>query len=128
MGGENLTTKDEALLPTKPSSLKHLLHPRLDPDATRRVIGKGLAASPGAASGVIVFDADEAVQLATERKVILARPETNPDDIHGLVAAQGGLTSRGGVTNHAGVVGRGQGEPTGGGAGCPRPGRRRTQT
>src|SRR2546422_1168089 len=98
---EKLITKDEALLRTEPSSLEQLLHPRLDPDATRRVIGKGLAASPGAASGVIVFDADEAVKLATERKVILARPETNPDDIHGLVAAQGVLSSRGGGTNHA---------------------------
>jgi len=108
---ERLITKEEALLRAEPASLEQLLHPRLDPDATRRVIGKGLAASPGAASGVIVFDADEAVQLATERKVILARPETNPDDIHGLVAAQGVLTSRGGMTSHAAIVARGMGKP-----------------
>src|SRR3989442_3795440 len=115
---EKLISKEEALLRAEPASLEQLLHPRLDPDATRRVIGKGLAASPGAASGVIVFDADEAVQLATERKVILARPETNPDDIHGLVAAQGVLTSRGGMTSPAAIVARGGGKPGGGGAEC----------
>src|SRR2546430_6679708 len=108
---EKLITKEEALLRAEPASLEQLLHPRLDPDAPRRVVGKGLAASPGAASGAIVFDADEAVKLATQRKVILARPETNPDDIHGLVAAQGGLTSRGGMTRHAAIVARGMGKP-----------------
>ncbi len=93
---EKLITKDEALLRTEPASLEQLLHPRLDPAAPRRVIGKGLAASPGAESGAVVFDADEAVKMALQQKVILARPETHPDDIHGLVAAQGVLTSRGG--------------------------------
>src|SRR5436189_2640501 len=108
---EKLITKEEALLRAEPASLEQLLHPRLDPDAPRRVVGKGLAARPGGASGAIVFDADEAVKLATQRKVILARPETNPDDIHGLVAAQGVLTSRGGWTSHAAIVARGMGKP-----------------
>lgn len=108
---EKLITRDEALLRVEPASLEQLLHPRLDPDAPRRVIGKGLAASPGAASGVVVFDADEAVKLAAAGKVILVRPETNPDDIHGLVAAQGVLTSRGGMTSHAAIVARGMGKP-----------------
>src|SRR5438034_137016 len=108
---EKLITKEEALLRAEPASLEQLLHPRLDPDAPRRVVGKGLAASPGAASGAIVFDADEAVKLATQRKVILARPETNPDDIHGLVAAQGVLTSRRGMTSHAAIVARGLVKP-----------------
>src|SRR5256886_5297706 len=108
---EKLITKEEALLRAGRAWLEQLLHPRVTPPAPRRVIGKGLAASPGAASGVIVFDADEAVKLATERKVILARPETNPDDIHGLVAAQGVLTSRGGMTSHAAIVARGMGKP-----------------
>jgi pyruvate,orthophosphate dikinase len=108
---ERLVSKDEALLRVEPASLEQLLHPRLDPDAPRRVIAKGLAASPGAASGAVVFDADEAVKLATTQKVILTRPETNPDDIHGLVAAQGVLTSRGGMTSHAAIVARGMGKP-----------------
>jgi pyruvate,orthophosphate dikinase len=108
---EKLITKDEALLRTEPASLEQLLHPRLDPAAPRRVIGKGLAASPGAESGAVVFDADEAVKMALQQKVILARPETNPDDIHGLVAAQGVLTSRGGMTSHAAIVARGMGKP-----------------
>src|SRR3989442_11156659 len=111
MVGENLITKDDALSRAAPASLEHLLHPRLAPAAPRRVIGKGLAASPGAASGVIVFDADEAVRLATERKVIGARLDPIPDDIHGLVAAQGVLTSRGGMTSHAAIVARGMGKP-----------------
>ncbi len=108
---EKLISRDEALLRVEPASLEQLLHPRLDPDAPRRVIGSGLAASPGAASGVVVFDADEAVKLAAAGKVILVRPETNPDDIHGLVAAQGVLTSRGGMTSHAAIVARGMGKP-----------------
>src|SRR2546422_3081408 len=116
MVGEKLITKDEALLRAEPSSLEQLLHPRLDPDATRRVIGKGLAASPGAASGVIVFDADAAVKLAAERRDLLTRPETNPDDSHGFVAAQGALVSRGRVTRPPAIVGRGMGKPAGGGA------------
>jgi pyruvate,orthophosphate dikinase len=108
---EGLITKEEGLLRVEPASLDQLLHPRLDPAAARQVIGKGLAASPGAASGVVVFDADEAVRVATTSKVILVRPETNPDDIHGLVAAQGVLTSRGGMTSHAAIVARGMGKP-----------------
>jgi len=108
---EGLITKEEALLRVDPASLDQLLHPRLDPSASRQVIGKGLAASPGAASGVAVFDADEAVRMATGGKVILVRSETNPDDIHGLVAAQGVLTSRGGMTSHAAIVARGMGKP-----------------
>lgn len=111
MVGEGLITREEALLRVDPASLDQLLHPRLDPSAARKVIGKGLAASPGAASGVVVFDADEAVRVATSAKVILVRPETNPDDIHGLVAAQGVLTSRGGMTSHAAIVARGMGKP-----------------
>ncbi len=108
---EGVITKDEALMRVDPASLDQLLHPRLDPEAAKQVIGKGLAASPGAASGIAVFDADEAVRLSAERKVILVRPETNPDDIHGLVAAQGVLTSRGGMTSHAAIVARGMGKP-----------------
>ncbi|HET6780555.1 MAG TPA: pyruvate, phosphate dikinase [bacterium] len=108
---EKLITKEEALLRVEPASLEQLLHPRLDPDAKKEVIGRGLAASPGAAWGTVVFDADEAAKLGAESKVILVRPETNPDDIHGLVAAQGVLTSRGGMTSHAAIVARGMGKP-----------------
>ncbi len=108
---EGLITKADALLRVDPASLDQLLHPRLDPAAARQVVGKGLAASPGAAAGVVVFDADEAVRVSTTRKVILVRPETSPDDIHGLVAAQGVLTSRGGMTSHAAIVARGMGKP-----------------
>jgi pyruvate,orthophosphate dikinase len=108
---ENLINKEEALLRIDPASFEQLLHPRLDPGAPKEVIGRGLAASPGAAAGTVVFDADEAEKLGAEGKVILVRPETNPDDIHGLVAAQGVLTSRGGMTSHAAIVARGMGKP-----------------
>jgi len=108
---EKLLTKEQALLRVEPGSLEQLLHPRLDPESHRTVIGKGLAASPGAASGAVVFDADEAVKMAAQHRVILVRPETNPDDIHGLVAARGVLTSRGGMTSHAAIVARGMGKP-----------------
>ncbi|MBI2247125.1 MAG: pyruvate, phosphate dikinase [Armatimonadetes bacterium] len=108
---ETLITKDEALLRVEAGSIEQLLHPRLDPSAPKQVIGRGLAASPGAASGIVVFDADEAAKIGGERKVILVRPETNPDDIHGLVAAGGVLTSRGGMTSHAAIVARGMGKP-----------------
>jgi pyruvate,orthophosphate dikinase len=108
---ENLINKEEALLRVDPASFEQLLHPRLDPGAPKEVIGRGLAASPGAAAGTVVFDADEAEKLGAEGKVILVRPETNPDDIHGLVAAQGVLTSRGGMTSHAAIVARGMGKP-----------------
>ncbi|HEV8354424.1 MAG TPA: pyruvate, phosphate dikinase [bacterium] len=108
---EGLISKEEALLRVEPASLEQLLHPRLDPDARKDVIATGLAASPGAASGSVVFDSDEAERQASEHHVILVRPETNPDDIHGLVAAQGVLTSRGGMTSHAAIVARGMGKP-----------------
>ena len=109
---EKLLTKEEALLRIDPEDLNQLLHPRLDPKAEIRVIAKGLAASPGAASGRVVFSAEEAVRMAQKNeKVILVRHETNPDDIHGMVVAQGVLTSRGGMTSHAAVVARGMGKP-----------------
>jgi pyruvate,orthophosphate dikinase len=108
---EGFISKEEALLRVEPASLEQLLHPRLDPDARKQVIATGLAASPGAASGAVVFDSDEAERQAAERHVILVRPETNPDDIHGLVAARGVLTSRGGMTSHAAIVARGMGKP-----------------
>ncbi|NLC76892.1 MAG: pyruvate, phosphate dikinase, partial [Clostridia bacterium] len=92
--------------------LDQLLHRRIDPNATVDEIAKGLPASPGAASGIIVFDADEAETLGQQgQKVILVRTETTPDDIHGIVVAQGILTSRGGMTSHAAVVARGMGKP-----------------
>ncbi len=109
---EKMLTKEEALLRIDPEELNQLLHPRLDPKAEIRVITKGLAASPGAASGRVVFSAEEAVRMAQKNeKVILVRQETNPDDIHGMVVAQGVLTSRGGMTSHAAVVARGMGKP-----------------
>ena len=111
MAEEGLLSRDEALLRVNPAQLDQLLHRRIDPDAILTPIAKGLPASPGAASGQIVFNADEAERLAGEGvKVILVRPETTPDDIHGIVAAQGILTSRGGMTSHAAVVARGMGK------------------
>jgi len=108
---EKLITKDEALMRIAPKDLDQLLHPRIDPSADVQAIARGLAASPGAASGQAVFTADEAV-ARTEKgtKVILIRQETNPDDIHGMAAAIGILTSRGGMTSHAAVVARGMGK------------------
>jgi pyruvate,orthophosphate dikinase len=111
MEREGLITKEEAVLRVEPASLEQLLHPRLDPEARKHVIAKGLAASPGAASGIVVLDADKAAELGQNQRVILVRPETNPDDIHGLVAAKGVLTSRGGMTSHAAIVARGMGKP-----------------
>lgn len=109
---EKLITRDEALMRIPPSDLDQLLHPRIDPDAEKHVIAKGLAASPGAASGKVVFHADEAVRLAERgEKSILVRQETNPDDIAGMIASEGILTSRGGMTSHAAVVARGMGKP-----------------
>jgi len=88
-----------------PSQLDQLLHPSLDPKAEKKVIAKGLPASPGAAGGTVVFTADEAEELAKNgKKVILVRIETSPEDIHGMNAAQGILTARGGMTSHAAVV------------------------
>lgn len=111
MVNEGLITKEEAILRVDPASLDQLLHRRIDPAAKLEVIAKGLPASPGAASGQVVFDSDKAEVLGQEgKKVILVRTETTPDDIHGMVYAQGILTSRGGMTSHAAVVARGMGK------------------
>jgi pyruvate,orthophosphate dikinase len=108
---EGLITEKEAILRVSPDQLDQLLHPSLDPAAKRQVIAKGLPASPGAASGEVVFCANEAETAAKEgRKVILVRIETSPEDIHGMHAAQGILTARGGMTSHAAVVARGMGK------------------
>jgi pyruvate, orthophosphate dikinase len=109
---EGLISKSEALQRIEPEQLEQLLHWRIDPDAKMNVIARGLPASPGAASGKVVFDADRAQEMAQDgEKVLLVRPETTPDDIHGIIAAQGILTSRGGMTSHAAVVARGMGKP-----------------
>ncbi|OEF96367.1 pyruvate, phosphate dikinase [Desulfuribacillus alkaliarsenatis] len=109
---EGILSKEEALLRIDPSQLDQILHRRIDPNAKQNVIAKGLPASPGAASGKAIFDSDVAEKLANDgQKVILVRPETTPDDIHGMLAAQGILTSRGGMTSHAAVVARGMGKP-----------------
>jgi pyruvate,orthophosphate dikinase len=109
---ENLISKEEAVLRVEPSGLDQLLHPTLDPTAPKKVLARGLAASPGAASGHIVFNADEAERRAGQGKpVILCRVETSPEDIHGMKAARGVLTARGGLTSHAAVVARGMGKP-----------------
>jgi pyruvate, orthophosphate dikinase len=112
MTHEGLITREEAIARIDPASLDQLLHPAIDPAAKRRIVATGLPASPGAASGEIVFTADEAEQLKSMgRKVILVRVETSPDDIHGMHAAEGVLTTRGGMTSHAAVVARGMGKP-----------------
>jgi pyruvate,orthophosphate dikinase len=119
MAGEGLITQEEAVLRIDPQALDQLLHPTLDPKAERKVIAKGLPASPGAASGAAVFDADTAeTRAALGEKVILVRVETSPEDIHGMHAAQGILTARGGMTSHAAVVARGMGRPCVSGAGA----------
>ena len=111
MAEEGLITREEAIMRVETAQLDQLLHRRIDQETKPEPIAKGLPASPGAASGQIVFDADEAEKLAEEGvKVILVRPETTPDDIHGIVAAEGVLTSRGGMTSHAAVVARGMGK------------------
>ncbi|MEJ0094469.1 MAG: pyruvate, phosphate dikinase [Methylocella sp.] len=118
---EGLISKEEAIGRIDPASLEQLLHPALDPDAPRRVVATGLPASPGAASGEIAFTANEAEQLKNMgRKVILVRIETSPEDIHGMHAAEGILTTRGGMTSHAAVVARGMGKPCVSGAGAIR--------
>ncbi|HSR81853.1 MAG TPA: pyruvate, phosphate dikinase, partial [Hyphomicrobiaceae bacterium] len=118
---EGLIAPDEALLRVDAASLDQLLHPTIDPAADRQVIATGLPASPGAASGEIVFDADEAEALKGHgREVILVRTETSPEDIHGMHAATGILTTRGGMTSHAAVVARGMGRPCVCGAGALR--------
>ncbi|CUH95414.1 Pyruvate, phosphate dikinase [Propionispora sp. 2/2-37] len=112
MVSENLISKQEALLMVEPGQLDQLLHRQIDSSAKLSVIAKGLPASPGAASGQVVFDADSAERIAkTGCKVLMVRMETTPDDIHGIIAAQGVLTSRGGMTSHAAVVARGMGKP-----------------
>jgi pyruvate,orthophosphate dikinase len=121
MVDEGVITEDEAVLRIEPSSLDQLLHPTIDPRVTRQVIGSGLPASPGAATGEIVFTSEEAVEAESEgRKVILLRVETSPEDIHGMHAAEGILTTRGGMTSHAAVVARGMGIPCVVGAGTMR--------
>ncbi|MFC4351100.1 pyruvate, phosphate dikinase [Fodinicurvata halophila] len=115
---DGVLTEEEAVQRVDPASLDQLLHPTLDPEAERKVIGRGLPASPGAASGAIVFTADNAEKLANDgQKVILCRIETSPEDIHGMHAAKGILTTRGGMTSHAAVVARGMGRPCVAGAG-----------
>ncbi len=109
---EGVISKKEALIRINPESLEQLLHPTLDPNAKKEVLTKGLPASPGAASGKVVFTADEAEKLAqVGEDVILVRSETSPEDIHGMHAAKGILTARGGMTSHAAVVARGMGRP-----------------
>ncbi|MDH4745657.1 pyruvate, phosphate dikinase [Sphingomonas sp. CBMAI 2297] len=118
MASEGLITRDEAILRVDPAALDQLLHPTLDPNAPRDVLTKGLPASPGAASGIAVFDSDTAEKRAgAGEAVILIRVETSPEDIHGMHAAKGILTARGGMTSHAAVVARGMGRPCVSGAG-----------
>jgi len=118
MASEGLITREEAILRVDPAALDQLLHPTLDPAAPRDVLTKGLPASPGAASGKVVFDADTAEKRAAAGDaVILVRTETSPEDIHGMHAARGILTARGGMTSHAAVVARGMGRPCVSGAG-----------
>ncbi|MBL8575501.1 MAG: pyruvate, phosphate dikinase [Hyphomicrobiaceae bacterium] len=118
MAAEGLISREEAIGRIEPSSLDQLLHPTIDPKAERRIMASGLPASPGAACGEIVFSSDEAEQLkAIGRKVILVRVETSPEDIHGMHASEGILTTRGGMTSHAAVVARGMGKPCVSGAG-----------
>ena len=108
---EGLITKEEAILRVEPSSLDQLLHPTLDPAAAKRRVARGLPASPGAASGAVVFSADDAEKKDAQGiAVILVRTETSPEDVHGMKAARGVLTSRGGMTSHAAVVARGMGK------------------
>jgi pyruvate,orthophosphate dikinase len=121
LANEGLISKNDAVLRVDPLTLDQLLHPTIDPRAHRRVIATGLPASPGAASGGIVFSPDEAAQLKADgKKVILVRVETSPEDIHGMHAAEGILTTRGGMTSHAAVVARGMGKPCVSGAGSLR--------
>ncbi|MGF7185508.1 pyruvate,orthophosphate dikinase [Desulfitispora alkaliphila] len=112
MVDEGVITKEEAIMRIDPLQIDQLLHRRIDPEAKLTVIAKGLPASPGAASGKVIFDANKAEELGKAgEKVLLVRTETTPDDIHGIVIAQGILTSRGGMTSHAAVVARGMGKP-----------------
>jgi pyruvate,orthophosphate dikinase len=118
MAADGLITRDEAVMRIDPASLDQLLHPTLDPNAERHIIATGLPASPGAATGKVVFDSGEAERLGqTGEAVILVRDETSPEDIHGMHAAKGIVTARGGMTSHAAVVARGMGRPCVSGAG-----------
>ncbi|MCZ8375639.1 MAG: pyruvate, phosphate dikinase [Beijerinckiaceae bacterium] len=121
LANEGLITREEAIQRIDPAALDQLLHPTIDPNATRVVLSTGLPASPGAATGAIVFTSEEAEQAVKDkRKVILVRVETSPEDIHGMHAAEGILTTRGGMTSHAAVVARGMGKPCVSGAGAIR--------
>ena len=121
LASEGLIGEDEAVNRVEPAALDQLLHPTIDPSAERRILASGLPASPGAASGEIVFSSDEAeAARKAGRKVILVRVETSPEDIHGMHAAEGILTTRGGMTSHAAVVARGMGKPCVSGAGSIR--------
>ncbi len=118
MANEDLITKEEAVLRVEPASLDQLLHPTIDPKAEKTVIGNGLPASPGAATGHVVFNSEDAEKMKGEgTPTILVRVETSPEDIHGMHAAEGILTARGGMTSHAAVVARGMGKPCVSGAG-----------
>src|SRR6266487_1461142 len=118
---DGLISQEEAITRVDPAALDQLLHPTIDPKAERKILATGLPASPGAASGEIVFASDEAEALKGQgRKVILVRVETSPEDIHGMHAAEGILTTRGGMTSHAAVVARGMGKPCVSGAGTLR--------
>src|SRR5947199_5929336 len=121
LANEGLISRNDAVARIDPASLDQLLHPTIDPSAKRDVIATGLPASPGAASGEIVFSSDEAAKLQADgRQVILVRIETSPEDIHGMHAAEGILTTRGGMTSHAAVVARGMGKPCVSGCGTIR--------
>ncbi len=121
LANEKLITRQEAVTRIEPGSLDQLLHPTIDPAADRKIIATGLPASPGAACGEVVFSPDEAELLKSQgHKVILVRVETSPEDIHGMHAAEGILTTRGGMTSHAAVVARGMGKPCVSGAGSLR--------
>lgn len=121
LANEGVISEDEAVMRVDPAALDQLLHPTIDPDAEKHVVATGLPASPGAASGEIVFNSDEAEALKAQGKdVILVRVETSPEDIHGMHAAAGILTTRGGMTSHAAVVARGMGRPCVSGAGALR--------
>ncbi|MBC7194096.1 MAG: pyruvate, phosphate dikinase [Caldisericia bacterium] len=112
MVDEGLITKEEAIMRVDPHQVELLLHPMIDPKANVKPIAKGLPASPGAAFGKVVFDTDEAALRGNNgEEIILVRPETTPEDIHGMVASKGILTARGGMTSHAAVVARGMGKP-----------------
>jgi pyruvate,orthophosphate dikinase len=121
MADEGLISREDAIARVDPAALDQLLHPMIDPAAKRTPLAVGLPASPGAASGEIVFSAEDAEQLrASGRRAILVRVETSPEDIHGMHAAEGIVTTRGGMTSHAAVVARGMGKPCVSGAGALR--------